>query len=96
MLLELSVQNLGVIESSSFILSPGVSALTGETGAGKTMVVQAIELLTGGRADGSMVRRGADQALVEGRFETPEGAEIILKRVIPSVSYTHLTLPTKA
>ena len=52
MLLELSVQNLGVIESSSFILSPGVSALTGETGAGKTMVVQAIELLTGGRADG--------------------------------------------
>ena len=84
MLLELSVQNLGVIESSSFILSPGVSALTGETGAGKTMVVQAIELLTGGRADGSMVRRGADHALVEGRFETPEGAEIILKRVIPS------------
>ena len=51
MLLEHSVQNLGVIESSSLVLGPGVTVLTGETGAGKTMVVQAIQLLTGGRAD---------------------------------------------
>tara|TARA_Y100000768_G_scaffold388076_1_gene381799 strand:+ start:1226 stop:2821 length:1596 start_codon:yes stop_codon:yes gene_type:complete len=84
MLLELSVQNLGVIESSSLVLGPGVTVLTGETGAGKTMVVQAIQLLTGGRADPSMVRNGADQAVVEGRFQTLDGDEIILGRVIPA------------
>ena len=84
MLLELSVQNLGVIESSSLVLGPGVTVLTGETGAGKTMVVQAIQLLTGGRADSSMVRNGADEAIVEGRFQTPDGGEIILGRVIPA------------
>lgn len=84
MLLELSVQNLGVIEASTLILRPGVSVLTGETGAGKTMVVQAIELLTGGRADPSMVRNGAEYATVEGRFEMPEGEEVVLRRVIPA------------
>ena len=84
MLLELSVQNLGVIEASTLLLQPGVSVLTGETGAGKTMVVQAIELLTGGRADPSMVRNGAEEASVEGRFEIPGGEEVILRRVIPA------------
>mgnify|MGYP001370704362 FL=1 len=84
MLLELSVQNLGVIESSSLVLGPGVSVLTGETGAGKTMVVQAIQLLTGGKADPSMVRSGAKEATIEGRFETPDGEELILRRVIPA------------
>jgi len=84
MLLELSVQNLGVIESSSLVLGPGVSVLSGETGAGKTMVVQAIQLLTGEKADPSMVRSGAKEATIEGRFATPEGAEVILRRVIPA------------
>lgn len=84
MLLELSVQNLGVIESSSLVLGPGVTVLTGETGAGKTMVVQAIQLLTGGSADPSMVRNGADQAVVEGRFQTLDGGELIVGRVIPA------------
>ena len=70
MLLDLSVQNLGVIESSSLVLGPGVSVLTGETGAGNTMLVQAIQLLTGGKADASMVRTGAKEATIEGRFET--------------------------
>jgi len=84
MLLELSVQNLGVIESSSLVLGPGVTVLTGETGAGKTMVVQAIQLLTGGRADPSMVRNGADEATVEGRFQTLDDRELILRRVIPA------------
>ncbi len=84
MLLELSVQNLGVIESSSLILGPGVTVLTGETGAGKTMVVQAIQLLTGGKADPSMVRNGAEEATIEGRFQTPDGGEVILRRQIPA------------
>ena len=63
MLTGLSVRNIVLIERLDLVFDGGLSVLTGETGAGKTMVVQAIELLTGGRADGSMVRRGADQAL---------------------------------
>ena len=49
-------------------LSPGLTVLTGETGAGKTMVVTGLRLLVGGRADASRVRSGAAQAVVEGRF----------------------------
>ena len=48
--------------------APGMTAVTGETGAGKTLVVEAIDLLLGGRADPALVRPGADEALVEGRF----------------------------
>ena len=84
MLLELSVHYLGGIVSSTLVLGPGVTLLSGETGAGKTMVVQAIQLLTGGRADPSMVRNGAEQATVEGRFQTSDGGEVILRRVIPT------------
>ena len=87
MLVELHIENLGVIEQVSLDLGPGMSALTGETGAGKTMLVEAIELLVGGRADASMVRHGADEARVDGRFLVGgEGApdEIVLTRVVPA------------
>jgi len=67
-LVELRVQNLGVIESVAIELGPGMTALTGETGAGKTLLVEALELLVGGRADPTLVRPGAREALVEGRF----------------------------
>lgn len=82
MLAELRVCNLGVIEDVSILLAPGMTAVTGETGAGKTMIVTAIELLVGGRADGAMVRAGADEAVVEGRFVTDDG-ECVLRRVVP-------------
>ena len=67
-LVELRVRNLGVIDDVTISLSPGMTALTGETGAGKTLLVEAIGLLLGGRADPSLVRAGTDEALVEGRF----------------------------
>jgi DNA repair protein RecN (Recombination protein N) len=67
-LVELRVRNLGVIEDVTIELQPGMTALTGETGAGKTLLVGAIGLLLGGRADSAMVRSGAEEALVEGRF----------------------------
>jgi DNA repair protein RecN (Recombination protein N) len=75
MLSELRVSQLGVIEDLTLVLGPGMTALTGETGAGKTLVVEAIELLLGGRADGVLVRPGAAEALVEGRFVLPTGLE---------------------
>jgi DNA repair protein RecN (Recombination protein N) len=77
---ELRVSELGVIDDLSLVLGPGMTALTGETGAGKTLVVEAVELLIGGRADPMLVRPGAREAVVEGRFvprapENPEMAE---------------------
>lgn len=70
MLAEIAISNLGVISHASAELSPGLTVLTGETGAGKTMVVTGLRLLTGGRADASRVRTGAQEAVVEGAFST--------------------------
>jgi len=81
-LTELHIENLGVIDTLDLQLSDGLVALTGETGAGKTMIVEAINLLVGGRADAGMVRPGASEARVEGRFVFGE-EEVILCRTIP-------------
>jgi DNA repair protein RecN (Recombination protein N) len=69
---ELRIQGLGVIEDATLELHPGLTAVTGETGAGKTMVITGLHLLGGGRADSSRVRRGASRAVVEGRYVLPE------------------------
>jgi DNA repair protein RecN (Recombination protein N) len=68
---ELSITSLGVVESASAEFHPGFTALTGETGAGKTMIVTSLRLLSGGRADAGRVRTGDDRAVVEGRFRLP-------------------------
>jgi DNA repair protein RecN (Recombination protein N) len=83
-LTELTVRNLGVIEELTLVLGPGMTALTGETGAGKTLVVEAIELLVGGRPDTVLVRPGADEARVEGRFVGRDGSEVVLSRAVPA------------
>ncbi|MFM8264467.1 MAG: DNA repair protein RecN [Acidimicrobiia bacterium] len=83
MLVELRIENLGVIESASIVFGDGLTVLTGETGAGKTMIVEAINLLVGQRADASMVRAGADELRVEGRFVAADSSERILCRVVP-------------
>ncbi len=84
MLIELAVHDLGVISQASLTLGKGMTALTGETGAGKTLVVHALQLLMGGRADPVMVRAGAAEAVVEGRFVLPDGSERVLRRIIPA------------
>ena len=66
MLEEIRIGSLGVIESSTLELGPGLTVITGETGAGKTMLVTALGLLLGGRADTGTVRTGAKTARVEG------------------------------
>jgi len=70
-LVEMRIRGLGVIDEAVLELSPGLTVLTGETGAGKTMVLTGLGLLLGGRADPGAVRRGAARALVEGRFAVP-------------------------
>ncbi len=82
MLAELHVRDLGVIADLTLVLQPGMTALTGETGAGKTLVVEAIELLVGGKADPVLVRPGAEEARVEGRFVAGD-EEVVLARVVP-------------
>ncbi|MGH3935636.1 MAG: DNA repair protein RecN, partial [Pseudonocardiaceae bacterium] len=74
MLTEMRIEGLGVIDEATLDLHPGLTVVTGETGAGKTMVVTGLHLLAGGRADASRVRRGADRAIVEGRFRPPESS----------------------
>jgi DNA repair protein RecN (Recombination protein N) len=75
MIEEIRIASLGVIEESALELGPGFTAITGETGAGKTMVVTALGLLLGGRADSGAVRTGAKAARVEGLVRLTEGSE---------------------
>lgn len=85
MLVELAIENLGIIENARLTFSGGFTAFTGETGAGKTMLVEAINLVVGRRAETSVIRDGADEARVEARFlhvVDGEEQEVILCRVL--------------
>lgn len=99
MIEELRISSLGVIVDAAVEFSPGLTVVTGETGAGKTMVVTGLGLLLGERADPGTVRQGADRADVEGRFAVSDEAvrvavesaggelddgQVILRRSIPS------------
>ncbi len=72
MLRELRIENLGVIDEARLDFSSGLTVLTGETGAGKTMVVTGLALLFGGRGDPSRIRDGATRLSVEGRLDLPD------------------------
>ena len=75
MLHELSIENLGVIASARLTLAPGLTVVTGETGAGKTMVLTGLGLVTGGKVASAIVRIGADVALAEAVVDVPEDSE---------------------
>ncbi|MEU0786022.1 DNA repair protein RecN [Streptomyces sp. NPDC006173] len=79
MLEEMRIRSLGVIDDAVVELSPGFTAVTGETGAGKTMVVTSLGLLLGGRADPALVRIGAKSAVVEGRITVPPGGTAVVR-----------------
>jgi DNA repair protein RecN (Recombination protein N) len=76
MLAELRVRDLAVIRDARLELGPGLNVLTGETGAGKSMLVDALALLLGERAAGDLVRPGADRAVVEGAFEAADRPDL--------------------
>lgn len=75
MLEELSISGLGVIDRAAAQFTPGFTVLTGETGAGKTMIVSSLRLLSGARADAGRVRSGSQKATVEGRFRLADSAD---------------------
>ena len=83
MLTELHIEDLGVIRRVDLVLGEGLTAITGETGAGKTMLVEALDLVVGGRADATIVRAGADEARIDARFVHAD-TEVVLSRVIPA------------
>lgn len=77
---EISIRGLGVIESSNIEFKPGLTVLTGETGAGKTMVLTALGLVLGSKSDSDLIRQGAERAVVTGKFAVPkEVAEEVLE-----------------
>jgi DNA repair protein RecN (Recombination protein N) len=99
MLTELTINNLALIDELSFSFGPGLNVLTGETGAGKSILVGAINLILGARAKGDMIRQGAKEAEVQALFEPenmesmaarldeiglPAGEELLIRRVISS------------
>jgi DNA repair protein RecN (Recombination protein N) len=80
----LAIRNLAVIESVAVDFEQSFNTLTGETGAGKSILVEAVGLLLGGRATQDLIRTGEDIATVEAIFETEDGSELIVRREITS------------
>ncbi|MBI1854825.1 MAG: AAA family ATPase, partial [Chloroflexi bacterium] len=97
MLNELHIQNFAIIDKLNLKLGPGLIILTGETGAGKSIILDAVEMLVGGRADAAMVRAEAENAFVEGVFQLKgpekEAVQLILKRedLLDDPNYVTLT-----
>jgi DNA repair protein RecN (Recombination protein N) len=78
----LSIRHLAVIDRLELEFAPGLNVLTGETGAGKSILVGAVGLLVGGRASAEMVRTGEDAAAIEAIFDAPDGREILVRREV--------------
>ena len=91
MLRFLRIQHLAVIDRLELEFEPGLTVLTGETGAGKSILVGAVGLLVGGRASADLVRTGEGQAVIEAIFDTPdaEAATRALRAAIGSVAGSH-------
>ena len=83
-LTDLVVRNMVLIDELALSFGEGMTVLTGETGAGKTLLTQAVALLAGGRAHPGLVRAGEAEAEVEGRFVDGDGTELVVRRVVPA------------
>jgi DNA repair protein RecN (Recombination protein N) len=82
MLRYLAIRHLAVIDRLELEFGPGLTVLTGETGAGKSILVGAVGLLVGGRASADLVRTGEEMATIEASFETHDGREIVVRREV--------------
>jgi DNA repair protein RecN (Recombination protein N) len=90
MLEELRISNFAIIESLELSLHAGLNVITGETGAGKSIIIDAVELLLGGKAEAMMIRAGADKAVLEGTFVAGRD---VLPLVAPILEREELTHP---
>lgn len=79
---EISIRGLGVIDSATIEFTPGLNVITGETGAGKTMVITALSLVLGGKADSDLIRKGSERLVASGRFALPAKMPKSLKGLI--------------
>lgn len=76
---EISIRNLGIIDSSSLELSKGLNVLTGETGAGKTMILTALSLLLGSKSDSALVRHGSERLVASATFSIPKSLRAMIE-----------------
>jgi DNA repair protein RecN (Recombination protein N) len=76
---EITIRSIGVIDNSVLEISKGLTVLSGETGAGKTMILTALNLILGGKADSSLVRKGAERLVASGKFSIPKAQEILFE-----------------
>jgi DNA repair protein RecN (Recombination protein N) len=79
---EISIRNLGIIEESHLELGKGLNVLTGETGAGKTMILTALNLVLGGKSDSALVRHGSDRLTASATFSTSDGVPALLNQAL--------------
>jgi DNA repair protein RecN (Recombination protein N) len=82
MLSELRIVNFAIINQLDLKFKPGLNIFTGETGAGKSIIIDAVEAILGSRADANMVRAGAEKALVEGSFEIPDNVNLPITKIL--------------
>ena len=76
---EITIRSIGVIDSSTLEMSKGLTVLSGETGAGKTMILTALNLILGGKADSSLVRKGCERLVASGKFSIPKAQEFLFE-----------------
>ena len=79
---EITIRSIGVIDQSTLEISKGLTVLTGETGAGKTMILTALNLILGGKADSALVRKGSERLVASGRFSIPKSSEHLFEGVL--------------
>ena len=79
---EITIRSIGVIDQSTLEISKGLTVLTGETGAGKTMILTALNLILGGKADSALVRKGSERLVASGRFSIPKSLEHLFEDVL--------------
>ena len=78
MLVELNIKNFAIIDELNLRFSPGFNVLTGETGAGKSIIIDAVSTLLGGRAESEYIRTGTDESRVEGIFHIDEAMQVVI------------------
>lgn len=79
---EITIRSIGVIESSTLEISKGLTVLSGETGAGKTMILTALNLILGGKSDSSLVRKGSERLIASGKFSIPKMSEALFEDLL--------------